>query len=153
MDPKWIGPALGVLLAAAWAGRDPQAPPESRPRAEGLMPSVEEREAPTSASRGNTSTDRDALLRRTEDSLGLSSEEADSFRSAALTAIEDVERAWAVREESWAAVSSSAASDPELLERLEVEIQSRYESEKARALQPLAARLGGLLEEWFDALR
>ena len=131
MDAKWIGLAFGLLLAAAWAGRETHAPLEPQPRAQRVEPSVEEREA----------------------IVGLSPAEAQAFRSATLTAIADVDRAWAVREESWAAVSSSAASDPELLERLEEEIQSRYEAEKARALQPLAVHLGDRLEEWFDALR
>jgi hypothetical protein len=76
--------------------------------------------------------------------------------------VEDVERAWEARESGWVAVSSSAASDPELLARLEGEIQGRYESEKERALGRVAARLEGgerrerlreRLEEWFDALR
>jgi hypothetical protein len=161
MNPKWIGLAFGVLLVAAWAGRDVQAPLQPTPRAARPAPPMEE--APKEDSEAGMWTavaqaDRDVILRRTEEFLGLSAEERRAFHSAAVGAIEDVDRAWAVREEGWIAVSSSVHPNPDL----ETEIQSRYESEKERALQPLVARLQGSergdrlrerLDEWFDALR
>ncbi len=171
---KLIVPAIGIaslgLLAGAWASRGPDAPLEDLPRAEhraAPLPPPESVSAPCPEADEFWSAiaepaDREAVLRRTEDFLGLSPDDARAFRSAALSAVEDVGRAWAVREAGWIAVSSSAASDPELLGRLEGEIQSRYESEKERALQRVTARLGDSerherfrerLEEWVDSLR
>jgi hypothetical protein len=150
-----IGVASLVLLVVAGAGRAPQVASPAP-----LPPAVALAEAPREEKQeGFPEPD---VLRPTEDDLGLTGEEARDFRSTVLSAVEDVNRAWAIREEGWHAVSSSAASDPELLARLEGEIQSRYESEKERALQRVAAHLGGderrerlreRLEEWFDALR
>jgi hypothetical protein len=110
MNAKWIGLAFGVLLAAAWAGRDIDVPLQPTPRAARLVPPVEE--APREDSEAELWTavaqaDRDVILRRTEEFLGLSPEEGRAFHSAAVGAIEDVDRAWAAREEGWIAVSSS----------------------------------------------
>ena len=166
-----IGVASLGLLAAAWAWRGPHAPLEAIPRAAALSaPLPRPAPDPAPCPKGDEEfwntvanpAEREVILRWTEDFLGLSPEEARAFRSAALSAVENVDRAWEVREAGWIAVSSSAASDPQLLARLEEEIQFRYESEKERALQRLAARLGGgerserlreRLEEWIDAVR
>ena len=156
---KGIGMASLVLLAGAWAMRPvPAAPPVPCRMERGVQPVVEQAPSWTEFAADEPSG-RELLLRTTEEDLGLSPEEARAFRSAVLSAVADVDRAWEVREEGWAAVQSSAASDPELLGRLEGEIQFRYESEKDRALQRVAAHLGGneqlreRLEEWFDAVR
>jgi hypothetical protein len=171
---KQVVPAIGVaslaLLAGGWASRR-SAPFETLPQApRAAVLSVQPPESEPAAWPEDVDfwnpvgepADREAVLRRTVEVLGLSLEDAQTFRSATLSAVEAVDRAWAVRESGWIAVSSSAASDPELLGRLEGEIQSRYESEKERALQRVAARLGAgerherfreRLEEWFDSLR
>lgn len=165
MNAKWIGPAFAVLLAAAWGGRNVQVPLQPPARTARVMepsrlaPQQNLEEEFWTAVAG---ADRDEVLRRTPDFLRLSPEEGRAFHSAAVGAIEDVDRAWAIRENGWIAIESSAASDPELLERLEGEIQSRYESAKDRALRPVIARLQGSergdrlrerLDEWFDAVR
>jgi hypothetical protein len=151
--------SLGVLVGAG--ARRSRHAPEARASVP-LPPPEEEQRAETREEAEEERSGREDVLRRTEDSLGLGPEEAPAFRSTVLSAVEDVDRAWAVREAGWIAVSSSAASDPELLERLEGEIQFRYESEKERALQRVAAHLRGSergerllerLEEWFDGLR
>jgi hypothetical protein len=155
MNANWIVPAFGVLLAAAWAGRDIHAPLEPQPRAARPVPPVQEAEVETDGDFWNAvatwSGDRDVLLRKTEDFLGMSPEEGRAFHSAALGAIDDVDRAWEAREEG-------LTLDPEP----ERESQSRYEAEKGRALRRMAVYLEGSerrdrlrerLDEWFDALR
>ena len=164
-----IGQAVAIaslaLLAGAWAWRGADVAPQADLRAERSSVQVPDEvftPEPVVQAAAGERADRESVLRTTEEFIGLSPDEAVAFRTAVLSAVEDVDRAWRVREEGWMAVSSSAASDPELLSRLENEIQSRYESEKETALRRVAAHLRGSerrerlhdrLEEWFDELR